>query len=103
MAKRVARVYSASYVNIFKLFKNVNKLKQEMKVLYYSRVNYTALLIICKFNSAIFILLLEFLTIFISREPPNKKTSPYAKPISNYATSFVCPNRAAMKAIYFFA
>ncbi|MFL0167861.1 DUF3990 domain-containing protein [Candidatus Clostridium helianthi] len=61
MAKRVARVYSGtSYVNIFELLENVNKLKQEMKVLYYSRVNYTALLIICKFNSAIFILLLEF-------------------------------------------
>lgn len=47
MAKRVARVYSGtSYVNIFELLENVNKLKQEMKVLYYSRMNYTALLII---------------------------------------------------------
>lgn len=40
------------------------------------------------------------LNIYISRQKNNKS---YAKPISNYATSFDCPNRAAMKAIYFFA
>lgn len=39
------------------------------------------------------------LNIYLSRQ---KITSPYAKPISNYATSD-CPNRAAMKLIYFLA
>lgn len=40
------------------------------------------------------------LNIYLSRQ---KITSPYAKPISNYSTSFDCPNRPVMKLIYFLA